>query len=124
MRILATSVMALSTVLSLSLFTSVFIHESLANAEAQSPTITGSGSIPSGKAPAERFTGAGRVQRWGEAAVVIHPGDVAWSPPEQKHWHGASPTTAMTHIAIAEAPDGSAVDWMEKVSDVQYGNAP
>jgi quercetin dioxygenase-like cupin family protein len=50
----------------------------------------------------------------------IRPGDVVWFPPGLKHWHGAAPTTAMTHIAIQEALDGKVVDWMEKVSDQQY----
>ena len=64
--------------------------------------------------------GSGRVQRWGGPIEDIRPGDVIWSPPDEKHWHGASPTTAMTHIAIQEALDGKVVDWMEKVSDEQY----
>ena len=51
---------------------------------------------------------------------TIHPGDIVWFPPGEKHWHGAAPTTAMTHIAIAESLDGKAVDWMEKVTDEQY----
>ncbi len=127
--------------------------------------ITRSGSQPSGKAPAEYFTGAvridplfqapdparvvgssvtfepgartawhthplgqtlivtarcGRVQRWGGLIEDIHPGDVIWFPPGEKHWHGAAPTTAMTHIAILERLDGSSGDWMEQVSDEQY----
>lgn len=64
--------------------------------------------------------GVGRVQRWGEAIEEIRPGDVVWIPPGQKHWHGASPTTAMTHIAITEGVDGTLVEWLEKVSDEQY----
>jgi 4-carboxymuconolactone decarboxylase len=60
------------------------------------------------------------VQRWGDAVEEIKPGDVVWIPPHQKHWHGAAPTTAMTHIAITELSDGKAVDWLEKVSDAQY----
>lgn len=64
--------------------------------------------------------GSGRVQRWGGLIEEIRPGDVVWFPPGEKHWHGASPTTAMTHIAIQEHLDGKAVDWMEKVSDDQY----
>ena len=64
--------------------------------------------------------GAGRVQRSGNSIVEIHPGDVIWAPPGEKHWHGAAPTTAVTHIAIQEALDGKAADWMEKVSDEQY----
>ena len=124
-----------------------------------------SGSQPSGKGPAEWFTGAvridplfqpsaparvggasvtfepgartawhthplgqtlvvtagcGRVQRWGGPLEEIRPGDVVWIPPGEKHWHGAAPTTAMTHIAIHEYRDGIAVDWMEQVSDEQY----
>src|SRR5213080_2184171 len=51
----------------------------------------------------------------------IRPGDVVWFPPNEKHWHGAMPTTAMTHIAIQEALDGKVVDWMEQVSEAQYG---
>ncbi len=127
--------------------------------------ITRSGSQPSGKEPAEYFTGAvridplfqapdpahvsgssvtfepgartawhshplgqtlivtagsGRVQRWGGPIEEIHPGDVIWFPPGEKHWHGATPTTAMTHIAIQERLDGKTVDWMEKVSDEHY----
>ena len=65
--------------------------------------------------------GCGRVQREGGPIEEIRPGDVVWFPPGEKHWHGAAPTTAMTHIAIQEALDGKAVDWMEKVSDEQYG---
>ena len=123
------------------------------------------GSQPSGKGPAEWFTGtvridqlfqatnparvagaavtfdpsartawhthplgqtliilAGRVlaQREGGPVEEIRPGDVVWFPPNEKHWHGASPTTAMTHIAIQEALDGKTVEWLEKVSDEQY----
>ena len=65
--------------------------------------------------------GSGRVQREGGPVEEIRPGDVVWFEPGEKHWHGASPTTAMTHIAIQEALDGKAVDWMEKVTDEQYG---
>jgi quercetin dioxygenase-like cupin family protein len=61
--------------------------------------------------------GCGLVQREGGSVEEIHPGDVVWFEPDEKHWHGASPTTAMTHIAIQEALDGKAVDWMEKVTD-------
>jgi quercetin dioxygenase-like cupin family protein len=64
--------------------------------------------------------GCGLVQREGGPAEEIHPGDVVWFEPDEKHWHGASPTTAMTHIAIQEVLDGKAVDWMEKVPDEQY----
>lgn len=65
--------------------------------------------------------GRGRAQRWGGTIEEIRPGDVIWFAPGEKHWHGASPTTAMTHIAIQEQLDGKAVDWMEHVSDEQYG---
>ncbi|MCY1046915.1 cupin domain-containing protein [Corallococcus sp. bb12-1] len=68
--------------------------------------------------------GSGRVQRWGDPVEVIRPGDRVWIPPGQKHWHGASPTTAMTHLAIQEQLDGKVVEWMEKVSDAQYGSLP
>jgi quercetin dioxygenase-like cupin family protein len=61
--------------------------------------------------------GAGRVQRWGGRIEEVRPGDVIWFPPGEKHWHGASTTTAMTHIAIHEQLDGKAVDWLEPVSD-------
>src|SRR6184192_3104937 len=106
--------------------------------------ITRSGSQPSGKGPAEWFSGTvridplfaanaparaagnvvtfgcGRAQRDGGPVEEIRPGDVVWFGPGEKHWHGASPTAAMTHIAIQEALDGKAVDWMEKVTDAQY----
>ena len=65
--------------------------------------------------------GHGRVQRWGGPIEEIHPGDVVWFEPGEKHWHGAAPDTAMTHTAIQEVQDGKTVDWMEKVSDEQYG---
>ena len=64
--------------------------------------------------------GAGRVRRWGGPVEEIRPGDIVWFPAGEKHWHGAAPTTAMTHIAIQEDLEGKAVDWMEKVSDEQY----
>lgn len=124
-----------------------------------------SGSQPSGKGPAEWFTGAvrvdplfqapeparvagasvtfepgartvwhthplgqtlivtagcGWVQRYGGPIEEIRPGDLVWFPPSEKHWHGATPTTAMTHIAIQESLNGKTVDWLEKVSDEQY----
>jgi quercetin dioxygenase-like cupin family protein len=124
------------------------------------------GSVPSGKGPAEYFTGTvrvdmlfnapdparvsgahvtfepgartawhthplgqtlivtsgcGRAQRWGGAIEEIRPGDVIWFAPGEKHWHGAAPATAMTHIAIQEKLNGSPVEWMEQVSDEQYG---
>jgi len=64
--------------------------------------------------------GCGWVQREGGPVEEIHPGDVVWFSPGERHWHGATPTTAMTHIAIQEGQDGKLVDWMEKVSDEQY----
>jgi quercetin dioxygenase-like cupin family protein len=136
-----------------------------ANARNAAMDIKRSGSQPSGKGPAEYFTGSvrvdplmqtpdparvagasvtfepgartawhthplgqtlivtsgrGWVQVWGGRVEEIHPGDVVWFLPGEKHWHGATPTTAMTHIAIQERLDGKAVDWMEKVSDEQY----
>jgi quercetin dioxygenase-like cupin family protein len=65
--------------------------------------------------------GGGRAQRWGGPIEEIRPGDVIAFAPGEKHWHGATPTTAMTHIAIQERLDGKTVDWMEQVSDEQYG---
>ncbi len=127
--------------------------------------ITRSGSQPSGKGPAEYFTGdvridplfqapdparvagasvtfepgartawhthplgqtlivtagSGRAQRQGGPIEEIRPGDVIWFAPGEKHWHGASPTTAMTHVAIQEKLDGKTVEWMEQVTDEQY----
>jgi len=64
--------------------------------------------------------GCGLAQREGGPIEVIRPGDVVWFVPGEKHWHGATPTTAMTHIAIQEQLGGRTVDWMEKVSDEQY----
>jgi quercetin dioxygenase-like cupin family protein len=66
------------------------------------------------------LSGFGWAQKWGGAREEIRPGDVVWIPPGEKHWHGATATTAMTHIAIQEKLDGKPVDWMEKVSDEQY----
>src|ERR1051325_140278 len=65
-------------------------------------------------------SGCGWAQRWGGPVEEIRPGDVVWFSPGEKHWHGAAPSTAMTHIAIQEKLDGKVVDWMEKVSDEQY----
>lgn len=64
--------------------------------------------------------GCGWAQREGGPIEEIHPGDIVWFPPGEKHWHGATATTAMTHIAIAELLNGKAVDWLEKVSDEDY----
>ncbi len=99
-----------------------------------------SGSQASGRAPAEHFTGTVRIDPLFQApdparglgvCVTFEPGartawgDVIWCPPGEKHWHDATATTAMTHIAILERLDGKTVDWMEKVSDDQYqGSRP
>lgn len=66
-------------------------------------------------------SGLGRVQRLGGPVEEIRPGDVVWFAPGEKHWHGASPTTAMTHIALQEVENGKVVDWLEHVTDDQYG---
>ena len=68
-------------------------------------------------------SGLGRVQTWGGPIREIRPGDVVWFAPGEKHWHGASPTSAMSHIAMQEALDGSVVTWLEHVTDEQYGGA-
>jgi quercetin dioxygenase-like cupin family protein len=65
--------------------------------------------------------GSGRAQREGGPIEELRPGDVVWFPPGEKHWHGASLTVAMTHIAIQEKLDGRTVDWLEQVTDEQYG---
>jgi quercetin dioxygenase-like cupin family protein len=67
--------------------------------------------------------GCGLIQSWGGPVRRIRPGDVVWCPPGEKHWHGAAPNTAMTHIAIVEALDGKTVDWMESVGDDEYRTA-
>lgn len=67
------------------------------------------------------ISGLGRVQREGGPIEEIRPGDIVWFEPGEKHWHGASPTTAMTHIATQEHVDGKVVDWLEHVTDEQYG---
>lgn len=68
-------------------------------------------------------SGFGLVQRDGGAIEEIRPGDVVWFAPSEKHWHGASPKTALTHIAIQEALDGKTVEWLEHVTDDQYGGS-
>ena len=65
-------------------------------------------------------SGLGWTQCEGEPVEEIRPGDIVWCPPNRRHWHGATPTTAMTHVAIAEALDGKVVDWMEHVTDAEY----
>lgn len=64
--------------------------------------------------------GAGLTQEWGQPIQQLRPGDVVWCPPGVKHWHGAAPGTALTHIALTGAANGKSVEWMEKVSDEQY----
>lgn len=66
-------------------------------------------------------SGVGRVQQWGGKVEEIRAGDVIWTPPGIKHWHGAAPTTAMTHIALQDKAGGKNVDWLDKVTDEQYG---
>lgn len=65
-------------------------------------------------------SGVGWIQEWGGPIVEVRAGDVVWIPPGIKHWHGATPTTAMTHIALSGVLDGKSVEWLEKVSDEQY----
>ncbi len=65
-------------------------------------------------------SGLGWVQKWGGSIEEVRPGDVVWFPPGEKHWHGATAMTAMSHIAVQEALDGSTVEWMEQVSDERY----
>jgi quercetin dioxygenase-like cupin family protein len=67
-------------------------------------------------------SGTGRVQQWGGQKQQINPGDVVWTPPGVKHWHGAGTTGEMTHFAIQGSVDGRTVDWLEKVSDDQYAS--
>ncbi|MYZ43583.1 (R)-mandelonitrile lyase [Schauerella aestuarii] len=69
-------------------------------------------------------SGIGLVQELGKPVQTIKPGDIVWIAPAVKHWHGASANTAMTHIAVAEAVDGKAVEWLEKVTDEQYSQQP
>ena len=66
--------------------------------------------------------GTGWAQHWGGPVEEIRKGDVVWFPPGEKHWHGAAPSTSMTHIAIQEALNGSPVEWLEQVSDDQYSS--
>ena len=70
------------------------------------------------------ISGEGRFQTEGDAVRVLRPGDTVWIPPEEKHWHGASASTAMCHIAIHEALDGTHITWMEPVSDTDFTRAP
>lgn len=65
-------------------------------------------------------SGVGRVQHWDGEVQEIRPGDIVWIPPGVKHWHGASPTAGMVHLAFSEAQDGKSVDWLEQVTDAQY----
>jgi quercetin dioxygenase-like cupin family protein len=68
--------------------------------------------------------GSGRIQQWGGTVQALHEGDVVWTPPGVKHWHGATPTTAMTHMALVEQLDGKSATWMEQVTGAQYNRAP
>jgi len=68
--------------------------------------------------------GSGLIQEWGKPVRRIQEGDVIWTPPGVKHWHGASPESAMSHLAIQEALNGKAVEWMEKVTDIEYQAKP
>ncbi len=67
------------------------------------------------------LSGLGLAQSWGGPIIEISPGDTVWFAPGEKHWHGAAPDVAMSHLAIQEALNGSPVDWLEQVSDAQYG---
>jgi len=100
---------------------------------AAQPNLTASGGMvtfePSARSawhthPAGQYlvvmSGVGLTQEWGKPVQEIHPGDVVWCPPGVKHWHGASPQVAMTHLAVTGSVDGRNVDWLEKVSDEQY----
>jgi len=100
---------------------------------AAQPNLTASGGMvtfePSARSawhthPAGQYlvvvSGVGLTQEWGKPVQEIHPGDVVWCPPGVKHWHGASPQVAMTHLAVTGTVDGRNVDWLEKVSDEQY----
>ncbi|HEX8113256.1 MAG TPA: hypothetical protein VF516_36245 [Kofleriaceae bacterium] len=93
--------------------------------------ITGRDAQETSESPVENFTGHARVQRLSlptppahmqGAYVTFEP--VVWTPPGVKHWHGATPTTAMTHMALVEQLDGKSATWMEKVTDTQYNRAP
>lgn len=69
------------------------------------------------------LSGAGLVQREGEAIEPVRPGDIVWFEPGEKHWHGAAPGVAMSHLAISEALDGKTVTWLEPVAEEQYGSS-
>lgn len=79
-------------------------------------------AYPSARSDTNRHAGSGWLQEWGSEIQEINQGDIVWIPEGVKHWHGATAQTAMTHIAIAESLNGSPVEWLEKVSDEQYGN--
>jgi quercetin dioxygenase-like cupin family protein len=70
------------------------------------------------------ISGIGRIQAWGGPVREIRPGDTVWIPPGEKHWHGAAPATALVHLAIHEAEDGTHVTWLEPVTDEQYAIGP
>ena len=69
-------------------------------------------------------SGIGWVQKWGSPKEEVHPGDVIWFPPQEKHWHGATSTSSMSHIAIAEKLEGKSADWLEQVSEEEYKVRP
>ena len=77
-------------------------------------------AYPSSRPDPDRDGGCWLVQQWGGPVQVIHKGDVVWIPPGVKHWHGATPTSAMTHIAVQESLNGVAVNWLEQVANEQY----
>jgi quercetin dioxygenase-like cupin family protein len=70
------------------------------------------------------LSGVGRVQTWGEPVREIRPGDTVWIPPDEKHWHGAAPTTSMSHLALQESLEGKHVTWLDHVTDEQYKVEP
>jgi quercetin dioxygenase-like cupin family protein len=69
-------------------------------------------------------SGTGRVQAWGGPVREVKPGDVVWFAPDEKHWHGASPTNSMVHLAVQESKDGKFIEWGDPVTDEQYAKAP
>jgi hypothetical protein len=88
------------------------------------PSRSNPARAPRGTRTRSATAGAGLVQRDGGPIEEVHPGDVVWFEPHEKHWHGAALNTSMTHTAIQESLDGKAVEWMEQVSDEQYQRAP
>lgn len=111
-------------------FTGVVRRDPLMNSEAPGRVSTGLVTFEPGARTAWHVhplgqlliitAGSGWAQSWGREKFAIRAGDTVWIPAQEKHWHGAAETTAMTHIAITEALDGSAVDWLEHVTDEQF----